>query len=54
MGKFKCNKELFNIKDICEEVIDLQRLNADVKDIQLNLKINLKNLMIYNDPNRLK
>lgn len=41
MGKFKLNKELFNIKDLCEEVIDLQRLNADVNGIDINLKINL-------------
>ena len=54
MGKLKLNKKLFNIKDICEEVVELQKLNADFKEIKINIDIIIENLLVYNDPNRLK
>ena len=42
MGKFNLRKEEFNVKEIFDEIIELQSLNADVKGIKIVLKLNLK------------
>ena len=47
MGKFTLRKEEFNVKEIFDEIIELQRLNADVKGIKIALILNIKKETIY-------
>ena len=40
MGKFTLRKEETKVKKLFEEIIELQKLNSDVKGIKIVLKLN--------------
>ena len=38
---FKLKKEEINVKEVFDDMIELLNLNADIKGIKINLKLNL-------------